>query len=210
MFLNFGHMHDLHDWCFQLCRPIQPIYNPVTLTLSIVVHQQQQKHQSEFTKLRAAIRRPRKPCKDQLLKALLWSIVIVLWCRVAGLAGFNFVCNYNCCLTYWVAHVLDPAQWKTAIDCFINYRQFKDKLQMSYFSLPSIQFGVSGYFCFQAGRSKKSTTWSITASHSFDGLPKCRSALQSSTKTGQPWIADGAPEVDIIWPSRNWPPESPA
>jgi len=84
-----------------------------------------------------------------------------------------------------VALAVDPAHRKTATDYFIDYSWFKDKLHLSYFFLPYIQFEVSGYFCFQAGRSKKSTTWSITASHSFDGLPKCRLALQSSTKTGQ-------------------------
>jgi len=85
-----------------------------------------------------------------------------------------------------VALAVDPAHRKTATFCFIDYNWFKDKLHLSYFFLAYIKFGVSDYFSFQAGRSKKSTTWSITASHSFDSLPKCRLALQSSTKTGQP------------------------
>jgi hypothetical protein len=113
-----------------------------------------QQHQSEFTKLRATIWRPRKPCKDQLLTALLWSIVIVLWCRVAGFAGFNFLCNYNCCLSYWVAHVLDPAQWKTATDCFINYSQFKDKLHLSYF-FPSTHTVWSQWLLLFSGRTEQ-------------------------------------------------------
>lgn len=58
--------------------------------------------------------------------------------------------------------------------------------------------------------SKKSTIWLITASHSLEGFPNCRLEVQSTTKTGQPWIAGGISDVELIKPALGLPSQLPA
>lgn len=58
--------------------------------------------------------------------------------------------------------------------------------------------------------SKKSTIWLITASHSWEGFPNCRLEVQSKTKTGQPWIAGGISDVELIKPALGLPSQLPA